>query len=72
MKINVGDFVTWKSFAGQLSGEVINIELADNAANQTVPWLYIKCAHTNTPIRFCAAEANLKALEVEVLSEETV
>ena len=37
MNIKNGDCITWKCAAGNLTGTVANIVLADNAKNKTVP-----------------------------------
>ena len=69
MKVSIGNTITWSSAAGVMVGVVKNIELNQNAAFQTVPWIDVEVqgkTHTHI-IRLCASHQNLVMLKVEVL-----
>ena len=66
MKLNINDTITWSSSAGKLTGKIINIALAENAAEKTVPWIdVIYGEHARNGVRICATHSNLKMMKVE-------
>ena len=74
MNIKTGDCITWKCAAGNLTGTVANIVLADNAENKTVPWLVVtsivdfhgkKVGNT----RLCGTDINLAMLQVRTVDD---
>ncbi len=72
MKIKIGDKVTWSSAAGQLVGNVTNIVLDLNAANETIPWMDIKdivdtTGKAHSGVRLCANDNYLKMMKVAVV-----
>jgi hypothetical protein len=69
MKVSIGNTITWSSAAGVMVGVVTNIELNQNAAFQTVPWIDVVVQGKTRPntIRLCATHQNLVMLKVEVL-----
>ena len=66
MKIKIGDKVTWSSAAGNLKGQVSNIVLDLNAANETIPWMDIKI-EGHSGVRMCASNGYLKMMKVAVV-----
>ena len=52
MNIKNGDCITWKCAAGNLTGTVANIVLADNAKNKTVPWLVVTRQYSSLRNRY--------------------
>jgi len=69
MKLNIGNRITWRSAAGQLVGDIVNIVLSENGNNETVAWLDVKVADLYNTVRICAVEMNLKMLSVELVTE---
>ena len=63
MKLEIGTKITWVSAAGKLHGEVVNIVLSLNAANQVVPWIDIKSSGRSST-RLCATHGNLRMMKV--------
>ena len=39
MNLAINDTITWVSAAGNLTGKITNIVLAENARGETVPWI---------------------------------
>ena len=66
MKLKIGDKISWVSAAGKLTGEIHNIVLDLNAANQTIPWIDIKVNGRNG-IRMCASDEYLKQMKVQLV-----
>jgi hypothetical protein len=65
MKLNINDTITWSSAAGKLTGKIINIVLAENAAEKTVPWIDVIYGENNcNGVRICATHSNLKMMKV--------
>ena len=62
MRLRINDRVTWSCLAGELTGNVVDIVLDLNAANQVVPWIDIKTDRTT--VRLCATDMNLKMMNV--------
>jgi hypothetical protein len=71
MKVSIGNTITWSSAAGVMVGVVKNIELNQNAAFQTVPWIDVEVqGKTRTDIiRLCASHQHLVAMSVSVLEK---
>jgi hypothetical protein len=63
MKLEIGTRITWVSAAGKLHGEVVNMVLSLNAANQVVPWIDIKSPGRSST-RLCATHSNLIMMKV--------
>lgn len=70
MRINTGSMVTWSSAQGQLAGEVTNIRLDLNAANEIVPWIVIKRWDTGSLISLCGTDSYIKSMKLKVLAKE--
>ena len=70
MRINTGSMVTWSSAQGQLAGEVTNIRLDLNAANEIVPWIVIKRWDTRSLISLCGTDSYIKSMKLKVLAKE--
>ena len=66
MKLKVGSRISWVSAAGELSGEIYNIVLDLNGADQTIPWIDIKIAD-RTGLRMCATDEYLRQMQVAVI-----
>jgi len=68
-KLLVGDRIRWTALGGTYRGEIKAIYLGKNEANQMVPWINVEYYIGNNPeyTILCASDANLKALEVEVM-----
>ena len=71
MKLEIGTKITWVSAAGKLHGEIVNMVLSLNAANQVVPWIDIKSPGRSST-RLCATHGNLRMMKVELLNEDMV
>ena len=71
MKLEIGTKITWVSAAGKLDGEVVNMVLSLNAANQVVPWIDIKSPGRSST-RLCATHSNLIMMKVKLLDEDMV
>lgn len=70
MKLTTGTKVRWSSAAGNLTGEIVNIILSLNGAQQTVPWIDIKVEGKRNTVRLCATDSNLKMMKVAVVTED--
>lgn len=70
MRINTGSMVTWSSAQGQLAGEVANIRLDLNAANEIVPWIVIKRWDTGSMVCLCGTGSYIKMMKLKVLEKE--
>jgi len=66
MKLKVGSRISWVSAAGKLSGEIYNIVLDLNAANQTIPWIDIRI-QDRTGLRMCDTDEYLRQMRVELI-----
>jgi hypothetical protein len=67
MQLNIGDSIEWKSAAGTLHGKILKIELNDNAAGETVPWLFVETESNlgrEYSIKLCASHQNLVMMQV--------
>jgi hypothetical protein len=69
MKLKINNQVTWSSAAGQLTGTIVDIVLAPNAANKIVAWIDIKTSR-NT-VRLCATDSYLKMMKVQLVPEDS-
>ena len=65
MKLQQQDRITWHSAAGQLTGTIEAIVLADNAAGQTTPWIDVRVEGRANTVRICANDGYLKQLKVQ-------
>lgn len=70
MKLKIKDKVSWSSAAGKLTGTIVDIVLAPNAADQIVAWIDIE-TNRNT-VRLCATDSNLKMMKVQLKGSEMV
>ena len=74
MKITSGNRIAWKCAAGNLEGTVANIMLADNAKNETVPWLVVTSIVNSSGkkvgnTRLCGTDMNLAMLQVRTVDD---
>lgn len=67
--IKAGDRVRWESAAGTIRGEIANIRLARNAANELIPWLGIEYIQNNRTcyVSLCGLESYLQMMKFKVL-----
>ena len=76
MKLSIGNQVKWVSAAGTLTGDIKNIVLSENAADETIPWIDIQNVvnvHTgkrHSTTRLCASHGYLKQMKVELVDEQ--
>lgn len=63
-----GDRVRYESAAGTIRGEVHNIDLAENAAGQLIPWIHIEHCVKNKYVvtRIAGTEENLRMMKFQV------
>lgn len=64
MNLAINDTITWVSAAGNLTGKITNIVLAENARGETVPWIDVTRVDSKTSIRLCAVKTNLVAMHI--------
>ena len=72
MKLQQQDRITWRSAAGQLTGTIEAIVLADNAAGQTCPWIDVRVDGRANTVRLCANDSYLRQMRVQPAATKEV
>jgi hypothetical protein len=72
MKLQQQDRITWSSAAGELTGTIEAIVLADNAAGQTCPWIDVRVDNRANIVRLCANDSYLRQMRVEPAAAKEV
>jgi hypothetical protein len=72
MKLQQQDRITWHSAAGELTGTIEAIVLADNAAGQTCPWIDVRVEGRANTVRLCANDGYLRQMRVELVTTREV
>ena len=67
-ELRVGQRIVWLSAKGRLFGEVKEIYLKKNAADDLVPWLLVS-SECGTVV-LCATDANVKMMHIELAEVE--
>lgn len=70
----IGDRVQYESAAGIVSGEVVKITRAPNAANVLINWIYVEYYNDNSPSNYSIirlADTALEMMKFEVLFRDT-
>lgn len=65
--LKVNQEINWKSAAGDLTGKVVDIILAENGLKQLVPWITIEFPDLDgypTRTTLCGTEDNLRMMRV--------
>lgn len=63
----IGDRVRYESAAGTIRGEVVDIDLAMNAAGDMIPWIVIEYIHNNRACRTRLADTALEMMRFQVI-----
>lgn len=67
--IRVGDRVRWESAAGVLRGQIISIDLAQNANQELIPWITIETFVNGLEkrVRLCGTYGYIRMMKLVVL-----
>jgi len=67
--IRVGDRVRWESAAGVLRGQIISIDLAQNANQELIPWITIETFVNGLEkrVRLCGTYGYVRMMKLVVI-----
>ena len=67
--IRVGDRVRWESAAGVLRGQIISIDLAQNANQELIPWITIETFVNGLEkrVRLCGTYDYIRMMKLVVI-----
>ena len=67
--IRVGDRVRWESAAGVLRGQIISIDLAQNANQELIPWITIETFVNGLEkrVRLCGTYGYVRLMKLVVI-----